>query len=265
MNNYPNYRLVNVNDNNKNSIMYYIFILIVIAIIAYLIYLFIIYEKDNRRENMSGGTLTQMFAQDSQDVYLKGNVADTATGNFTLYWNQPTKVANTYMNRGSPLSSYVFPSTITNPNIPIGISTELDGANIDIKNIKPEIDSNNYIESIKNPYIHINKPNIFGSDKITEIMNENPKFFDNVDKNKLNKELYYNLLHNKDCVSNPSSCGSGDGGSRLGEDFNQPTDAKPFVSLDGNLFYPDSYVGSYWTQPNFDIMQPYPIIIQNNK
>lgn len=262
MNNYPRYRIVN--DNNNNSIMYYIFIIIFIIIIAYLIYYFLVCKNDNK-ENMSGGTLTQMFAQDSQDVYLKGDVDRTATGNFTLYWNQPTKVANTYMNRGSPLSSYVLPATIANPNIPINISTELDGANTDIQNIKPEIDTNNYIEDIKNPYIRINKPNIFESDKITEIMNDNPNFFDNTDKNKLNKELYYNLLHNKNCVSNPASCGSGSGGSRLGEGFIQPTDAKPFVSLDGNLFYPDSYVGSYWTQPNFDIMQPYPIILENNK
>jgi hypothetical protein len=60
---------------------------------------------------MSGGTLTQLFAQDAQDIYLKGNVDQLATGNFMLYWNQPTRVASGYSygngvpNRGQLLST----------------------------------------------------------------------------------------------------------------------------------------------------------------
>ena len=52
-------------------------------------------------EGMSGGTLAQIFAQDSQDVYLKGNVDKIATTDFDLFWNQPTRQGmNTFQNRG---------------------------------------------------------------------------------------------------------------------------------------------------------------------
>ena len=58
--------------------------------------------------------------------------------------------------------------------------------------------------------------------------------------------------------------GGGSGGYRLGEDFVQATKAKAFVNLDGNIFYPDSYVGSYFTEPNFDIVKPYPFMPTSN-
>jgi hypothetical protein len=61
---------------------------------------------------MSGGTLTQLFANDSQDTYLKSNVNQLASGNFNLYWNHPSRVANTFLNRGSPLPSSYYEPTI---------------------------------------------------------------------------------------------------------------------------------------------------------
>lgn len=64
---------------------------------------------------MNGAIVSQLMAQDSQDVYLKGNVDKLATGNVTMMFNQPTRVLNTYMNRGSPLYSIVLPNTPMNP------------------------------------------------------------------------------------------------------------------------------------------------------
>ena len=53
----------------------------------------IVIEPDKGMEHMSPGTLTQMFAQDAQDTYLKGDVDQLATGNFVLQWGQPTRIA----------------------------------------------------------------------------------------------------------------------------------------------------------------------------
>lgn len=80
-------------------------------ILILVIVLVIIYFLSKYTEHMSGGTLTQLFAQDAQDVYLKGNVDQLATGNFMLYWNQPTRVASGYSwgngvpNRGQLVST----------------------------------------------------------------------------------------------------------------------------------------------------------------
>ena len=70
---------------------------------------------NSKKEGMSGGTLTQLFAQDSQDMYLTSNNMDAKTGNFNLFFNQPTRVANTFMNRGTPLPSIYLPDTSMNP------------------------------------------------------------------------------------------------------------------------------------------------------
>lgn len=69
----------------------------------------------SKKEGMSGGTLTQLFAQDSQDVYLTSNGMPIKTGNFNLFFNQPSRVANTFMNRGTPLPSIYLPDTSMNP------------------------------------------------------------------------------------------------------------------------------------------------------
>jgi thiol-disulfide isomerase/thioredoxin len=65
-------------------------------------------------ENMSPGVVTQMYAQDAQDTYLKGNVDQLATGNFLLNWNQPTRLATgsyyytTGPNRGALLKNLCY-------------------------------------------------------------------------------------------------------------------------------------------------------------
>jgi hypothetical protein len=69
----------------------------------------------SKKEPMSAGTLTQLFAQDSQDVYLKSNVDKIATWNAFLYWGMPTRVLNTFQNRGTPLPSIYLPDTSMNP------------------------------------------------------------------------------------------------------------------------------------------------------
>ena len=99
--------------NYDNTFHIFIFIF-VIMIIVYFIVIFWnkLYKK---QENMTGGTMTQLMAQDSQDVYLKGNVDKLATGNYNLFWNQGTREANVFQNRGQPLYSILLPDTSMNP------------------------------------------------------------------------------------------------------------------------------------------------------
>lgn len=84
----------NTNKTSNNNL--YLFFIVIGIIVIYL-------YASGKMENMSGGTLTQLFSNDSQDTYLKSNVDNLATGQFDLYWNQPTRIANTFLNRGSPL------------------------------------------------------------------------------------------------------------------------------------------------------------------
>ena len=85
-----------------------IFIIVVIIIFVF------IFFRGNMVENMSPGVVTQMFAQDAQDTYLKGNVDQLATGNFLLNWNQPTRLATgshyytTGPNRGALLKNLCY-------------------------------------------------------------------------------------------------------------------------------------------------------------
>ena len=93
------------------------FFMFVILIIIFFI-IIVPWDKlglNSKKEGMSGGTLTQLFAQDSQDMYLTSNNIDAKTGNFNLFFNQPTRVANTFMNRGTPLPSIYLPDTSMNP------------------------------------------------------------------------------------------------------------------------------------------------------
>jgi len=58
-----------------------------------------------------------------------------------------------------------------------------------------------------------------------------------------------------------SSLGTGHGGFRLATNWNNATTAPMAVNVNNSLtYYPDSYVGSYFINPKFDIMKPYPII-----
>ena len=118
------------NTNSKN----WLYILIVLALFAFLYY---ILSNSAEAEHMSGGTLTQLFANDMQDTYLKGNVDQLATGNFLLHWNQPTRIASGYgfnngvPNRGQLLSTIpqvsVNPSPVTNASPKDSISVNVPG------------------------------------------------------------------------------------------------------------------------------------------
>jgi len=86
---------------------------LIFAIIILIIFIFI-FTNGNIVENMSPGVVTQMYAQDAQDTYLKGNVDQLATGNFLLNWNQPTRLATgsyyytTGPNRGALLKNLCY-------------------------------------------------------------------------------------------------------------------------------------------------------------
>ena len=196
-------------------------LLIVIIIILVIIYFNLYYFSTHKLENMTNGTLTQLFANDVQDTYLKGNVDKYATGNYTLFWNQPTKMANTLQNRGQSL---ILP------------------------NVSPS----------KNKENNENEENLIL-----------PKEVVNPNISKLAYENKYNSCNpNKEtCGSGAYPRGNGSGGSRLGEDFIEPTTkGNQFVNLNnGNLFLPDSYVGSYFIEPDYDIVKPYPYIPESNK
>jgi len=98
-------------DNSQSSKVDYKLIAVIVIII---ILLFIIKNNDNLIENMSLGVVTQMYAQDAQDTYLKGNVNQLAKGNFLLKWNQPTRLStgsyfyNTGPNRGALLKNLCY-------------------------------------------------------------------------------------------------------------------------------------------------------------
>lgn len=326
------------------------FLIIIIILIIFVFFIFYFKPENSnqyeKKEHMTGGTLTQLFAKDSQDVYLNNNADIPATGNYTLFWNQPTRVANTFMNRGSPLPSLILPDTPMNPN-PYALEASnsyydnlmnecAKPANFTnpVLNLKDVLPDQNYVkskqrktvlktkenkskvkpidlsetsnyESVKNEKSQINNEEIL-SDKLVPTIDDNilpsslsslsmplnpnkppnPYELANVAKqvatNKntvdnlpaltqwkpidyLYQGYYDNLLYNKDCLRNPSSCGSNSGGFRLGEDFNEPTKTLPNVNIDGNVFYPDSYTGSYFAQPNFDIMRPFPVILNKDR
>ena len=85
---------------------------------------FIYWVLSNSAEHMTGGTLTQLFANDMQDINLTGgkmgSTDQLATGNFLLYWNHPTRIAsgrgygNGVPNRGQLLST--IPQVSVNPS-----------------------------------------------------------------------------------------------------------------------------------------------------
>lgn len=77
-------------SNNSNSSCD---LRIILAVIVVIILILIFVNNGSMVENMSPGVVTQMYAQDAQDTYLKGNVDQLATGNFLLNWNQPTRIA----------------------------------------------------------------------------------------------------------------------------------------------------------------------------
>lgn len=276
---------------------FFVLVLLIIVIFILIVPWNKIPNHDNK-EGMSGGTLTQLFAQDSQDVYLKSNVNKIATGNFNLMFNDPTRITASFQNRGSPLDSIYLPDTSMNPN-----PYALEVSNKYADNI-----TNTRAKKIPNPILSIdwdsnsnsnsklilpfdstsNKPipnNVLPSTLQFKDLDHNPYELafvgEQISKTKtdadnlpqmtswtksdyLFQDYYNKLLYNKDCIKDPGACGGGAGGFRLGEDFNQATKAKPYVTISGNTFYPDSYVGSYFIEPPFDISKPYPFMPNSN-
>lgn len=330
-------------DDKSFNFLMFIIVLIVFVIVV------VPWDKlSKKHEGMSGGTVAQMFAQDSQDVYLKGNVDKIATGNFDLYWNQPTRQGmNVFQNRGYPLYSILLPDTPMNPNANIlevsnnyvdniinnevyKKENELTFSNPVLKlddvlpsNLKPKISSLspeeikdyetvNGEEPEKTDYLTLPEarktPKSLKSLKsvkktksvpttpkyilpsslpIQVLANSNPYELSKVAKQVAKtKKTADNLpaltqwtpedylfqaytdrtINKRNCVKDPASCTYGtSGGSRLNDSFVQSTKAVSNVNLDGNYYYPDSYVGSYFTQPNFDINKPYPFIPNGNR
>jgi hypothetical protein len=313
---------------SKDDKTFYFLIFIIICVFIIIVVWNNLYKN---RENMSGGTVAQMFAQDSQDVYLKGNVDKLATGNFTLMFNQPTRQANTYLNRGSPLYSVVLPDTPMNPTkniyeIPNDYTDKITGKKIKVDELtftnpvlkldyvlpnkiineekhaktktktknetKNEIKSDNLTQPIEKKNVEMNKKtptldeNILPSNlPLSVVGNSNPYELGKVAKqvaqttktaenlpqmtqwtpeNYLFQAYMDNSINNKNCIKDPGSC-TAFYGTRLADGFVQSTKAVPYVNLDDNIFYPDSYVGSYYNDNmSFNIMKPYPFMPDNN-
>jgi len=308
----------------KSDKMFNFFMFIIIIIIFFII---VIPWNSLKKEGMTGGTLTQLMAQDSQDVYLTSNGNAIKTGNFELMFGNPTRITGSFQNRGTPLPTFILPDTPMNPN-PYAV-----------------VASNNYTDYILNktakipncPYSELNKPksksnktipnpilnkytqdfetingekiqeanylaqpdtkknnsvptlpqNILPSSlPISTIANSNPYELgfvgkqiattktqaDNLpamtqwlDRDYLYQDLYNNALYNTDFIKDPSAAGGGSGGNdRLSSGFVQATKAVPYVNISGNTFFPDGYLGSYFIEPSFDIMKPYPIMPNSN-
>lgn len=185
--------------------------------------------EEQKKEPMTSGTLTQLFATDGQNKALNGDINGTATGNFNLYWGQPTRVASTYPNRGQLLPATIISQVAADQN-------DNDPNKLDI-NLNTDMSY---------------------SDQLNQKANKLVNYLDNTENKNNNSFLQQNCGEN--CYTNPQACGNGPGGYRLGSDFVEPTTAKPFVSLQGNLYMPDQYTGSYWIAPKPDIMKPLPVV-----
>ncbi len=143
---------INLSKNDKG----FNFLMFIIVLIVFVIVVVPWDKLGMNQENMSGGTVAQMFAQDSQDVYLKANVDKIATGNATLFFNQPTRQLNTFQNRGQPLYSILLPDTSINPT-PNMLKV-----------------SNNYVDNIINNEVHKKENKLTFSNPILTLDNVLP-------------------------------------------------------------------------------------------
>lgn len=322
-------------STNKNGFIFFIFVIILIVFIIVVVP----WNKQCKKniEEMSGGTLAQMFAQDSQDVYLKGNVDKLATGNVTMMFNQPTREFNVFQNRGQPLYSILLPDSNDNSspkllevsndyvnNIinnevyrkenqltfsnPVLTMTDVEKSQAQINSLIPnktkDYKTINGEKQEKSDYLTFSEvpksakskskksiptisQNILPSSLgINVVSNSNPYELAKVaiqaaqteqtannlppltkwtDEDKLFQLYTDRAINDKNCRLDPASCTGFAGGARLNDGFVQSTKAVPYVSLDGGYFYPDSYTGSYWIEPNFDINKPYPWIPNSNR
>lgn len=282
-------------EKNKNTNL-----LMCIIIAVFIFLMFIPWDKiqnNIKKENMTGGTLAQLYAKDSQDAYLNVGEKDIQAGNYTLFWNQPTRVANTFMNRGTPLSSIYLPNTSMNPTKEPIISSNKYTDNVlnkpstscKNKNLTKIVDSTktfpNPLQTFLNPSkssknkseLNIENTSFNNNPNVLQ-QSLNPNLFEKIGKqiatceetsdnlptmveyqpvDYLYQAYHNNASYNLDCRKDPSACGNGFGSAdRLTTGFVEPTRAKTKVNIDGNIFYPDSYVGSYWHPLNFDINRP---------
>jgi hypothetical protein len=103
----------------------YILIAIIIIVVIYSFF----NKPVLRKEGMSGGTLTQLFAQDSQNSYINSASPGIQSGNFNLKFGQPSMVASGTQ-RGTPLPAIRLPHTSMNPNLNesnVPVQTEASG------------------------------------------------------------------------------------------------------------------------------------------
>jgi len=246
------------NGKDDNTKLYFGCACLIIIILAVVIIVIVMYVKPNLdstnidntnkninqegngdiKEHMSAGTVTQLFAVDAQNKALNGDVDQTATGNYNLFWGQPSRVASTYPNRGQLLPATVLPL----------VAAQQDG------NGKP-MPQSAHPAIPKDIQLNYNKT---FSQQLEDKANKLINYLDHTEKKDYNTCLQQNCGEN--CYTNPQACGNGAGGYRLGSGFVEPSTAKPFVSLQGNFYYPDQYNGSYWIAPKPDIMKPLPVI-----
>ena len=70
-----------------------------------------------------------------------------------------------------------------------------------------------------------------------------------------------NEIANKYSVPDKAAHGPGAGGFWLNQNIVNPiANGHDFVGLDGQLYYPHSYLGNVFFSPKPDIMQPYPVV-----
>lgn len=96
-------------DLTFTNIIIYIFIIAIIIIVIIRIF------SPNMLEGMSGGTLTQLFAQDSQNNNINSASPGIQSGDFDLYFNNPTHITNGGTQRGSPMPKIALPDTDMSP------------------------------------------------------------------------------------------------------------------------------------------------------
>ena len=96
---------------DKNSVMS---VLIIIVLIVITVYIILRVFKPSALEHMSGGTLTQLFAQDAQNTNLNSASPGIQSNDFNLFWNQPTRIAQGTQ-RGTPLKQIALPNTAMSP------------------------------------------------------------------------------------------------------------------------------------------------------
>lgn len=295
----------------KSDKAFNFFMFIILIVIFFII--IVPWDKlglNESKEGMSGGTLTQLFAQDAQDVYLKSNVDKIATSDFNLYWNHPTRITQG-QNRGTPLTNIYLPKTQMNPTNPTNskqtdiyesISDNLNEPtypNPIYKNLSKDdyvLPIDDYIFPIdselilpvkrKSDLVPTLPKNILPSSVSLKTVSEsNPyelvhvlKLSHKSNNNKyphmtkwkpidyLTQQYYNDGLYKTNCVKNPNACGNGSGSDdRLNSGYVLPTKAVDYIEMDGEFFYPDSYVGSYYRPPDFDINKPYQFIPDSNQ